>query len=370
MPQTLWLLIAVASALQSFLQAKPEVFTLLLNRREITSSQIQDKINFLQSHASSQKGDDDNFSMTTTKTKAHLALTNYYNTEYVGSVGIGTPPQYFNVIFDTGSANFWINSKLCRNETCEALPTYDHDTSSTYDYIGLPLEVEFGSGNVEGILNEDTVYLCGVSIPNQQIGEILSETGDVFFNAAFEGILGLAYPSMAAYDFDPVFDNIIEKGLLSHNLMAFYYSLDQNEQSQMTIGAVDSELFTGDFTWAPVIEGHEYYWLISIDDIRLGGVSLGTCKNGCRAAVDTGTSLITAPTLDYRKLLRKLDFNCSDIDSMPDLIFVINGKELPITPDIYMLTYTRDGEENPGVHSDKVLDCALSVVPMDVPQPE
>jgi hypothetical protein len=50
--------------------------------------------------------------------EAKLLLKNYMNTQFVGRVGVGNPPQEFDVIFDTGSANFWINSKQCTDESC------------------------------------------------------------------------------------------------------------------------------------------------------------------------------------------------------------------------------------------------------------
>jgi cathepsin D len=365
-----YLFLAAAYALQSFLSAEPVLKSLPLKRRQTTSEDRRAKVDFLQMHAASSSESSEP-AAEQTQLRSKLAMTNYYNTEYVGSVGIGTPPQYFDVILDTGSANFWINSKLCYDGSCKQQPAYDHDSSSTFDGIGLSLEVQFGSGTVEGVLNQDTVYLCGVTIPNQQIGEITGEEGDVFYDANFAGILGLAFPKLAAYNFDPVFDNVIEQGLLDQNIMTFYYSLSQDEQSIMTIGGIDRSLFRGDINWAPVIDGHEYYWLIKVDDIRLGEVSTGLCGLGCKAAVDTGTSLITAPQKDYKRLLSLLNLDCLDLDQMPDLVFVINGQDYSIPAREYMVTFTEDGEEeNPGTHSAGAADCAISLAPMDVPPPE
>ena len=63
--------------------------------------------------------------------EVEIGLKNFYNYNYVGKISVGNPPQIFNTIFDSGSTNFWVLSKMCDSKrTNNGVNTaFNHDHS-------------------------------------------------------------------------------------------------------------------------------------------------------------------------------------------------------------------------------------------------
>merc|ERR1719265_2227448 len=56
--------------------------------------------------------------------------------QYFGDVQVGTPPQTFRVIFDTGSGALLVPSASCDSTACKKHPRFVANDSSTYIPIG------------------------------------------------------------------------------------------------------------------------------------------------------------------------------------------------------------------------------------------
>lgn len=111
---------------------------------------------------------------------------------------------------------------------------------------------------------------------------------------------------MAAYNKNPLFDNLMKQKRVTNNLFAFYMSPKNGRtDSEITVGGVDPSKYTGNINYHKVLK--DYYWLMAAQNILVGGKDIGLCTGGCYVIADTGTSLITGPTNFVYKLLDKLN---------------------------------------------------------------
>ena len=82
----------------------------------------------------------------------NVALKDFMNAQYYGEIGLGTPPQAFTVVFDTGSGNLWVPSSRCRgfNIACLLHKRYTSEQSTSYSKVGKPFQIRYGSGSMSG----------------------------------------------------------------------------------------------------------------------------------------------------------------------------------------------------------------------------
>ncbi|KAJ8370247.1 hypothetical protein SKAU_G00102750 [Synaphobranchus kaupii] len=269
------------------------------------------------------------------------SMTNDADLAYYGVISIGTPPQSFKVVFDTGSANLWVPSIYCNSPACKNHATFNPKQSSTYKYTSQTMSIQYDTGGMTGWLGYDSVEVAGIYVSSQIFGMSRTEAPFMSYMLA-DGILGLAFPSISVSQATPVFDNMMKQGLVTQDLFSVYLS---NEQpgSEVVFGGMDPNHYTGNINWIPL--SSESYWQISMDSVTMNGNTVG-CSQGCQAIVDTGTALIVAPisVLDTIQNIVGATGNqygdspvqCSDIGSMPDLTFNINGYPFTLPASAYV----------------------------------
>jgi len=268
---------------------------------------------------------------------------NYDDSEYIGSITIGTPGQPFNVVFDTGSSNLWVAGVTCNDAGCQGMHKYDPSKSRTYVANGEGLSIQYGTGSMDGYLDQDSVGVAGLNVKNVTFGQATS-LAPFFAGQPMDGILGLAYSAIAADSVTPVFDLMMSQNLVPQPIFSvFLDSTPGDSKSSILFGASDPSYYTGSITWVPVIA--ELYYVISLDDVIVGGAHPGSCNGWfsyCKAIVDTGTSLIVAPTAAFNELsaaIGTVNADCSNINSLPTikLSFNSNAVQLELPPSVYVI---------------------------------
>jgi hypothetical protein len=279
-------------------------------------------------------------------------------TQYYGEVTVGTPPQKFKVIFDSGSGHLLIPSRKCEDPACEGHSRYNATNSTTGMQIGWSDEptkavepdsddrdvstIFFASGSAAGEFARDRVCVseerCGV----MDFVQLTEESDDPFKDAEWDGVMGLGLKISDANEFN-VLHNLV--GGLSEPVLAIY--LTNNDDSALSFGHIDHDLYEGELKYQEISD--EGYWQVKMDDFAIGGKASGICgKDGCQAVVDTGSSMLMAPPPMVSALEKALDVkeDCSNFDKLPTLGFTFQNATFTLRPEDYIDSQkTKDGKD-------------------------
>jgi cathepsin D len=208
---------------------------------------------------------------------------------------------------------------------------------------------------MNGYLSTDTVSIGSINIRGQTFGEALSEADD-FDQEVPDGILGMGFAKIASDGVTPVFDNIVNQGLLQNPVFSFYLNRDTTTSpgGEIIFGGSDPAYYRGDFTYVPI--ENTGYWQFTMDavTVTIGNQRARLCKTGCEAIADTGTSLIAGPSAQMANLNKLIgatligsgqySIDCGIIDQLPVVTVYIGGKAFPLTGEQYILKFSDEGQ--------------------------
>ncbi|KAB0357740.1 hypothetical protein FD754_001896 [Muntiacus muntjak] len=307
-----------------------------ITQEPIREKQLQGKFLDEQSHSLSQNSHPDH------KFSSH-GLRNFRNIVYFGKISIGTPPQEFQVNFDTGSSDLWVPSVDCQSPSCSKHKRFNPQKSTTFRHLDQKINLSYGSGRMNGVLGCDTVQIGNLVIVNQTFGLSQNQSSGVLEQVPYDGLLGLAYPSLAVRGTTPVFDNLKNQRVISEPVFAFYLSSQPGNSSVVMFGGVDHTYHKGKIQWVPVTRTS--FWQVAMSSISINGNVVG-CSQGCQAIVDTGTSSLVGPTHLVTNILKLINpkpilddkqvLLCEAIKSLPVLLLTINGIIYTVPPHYYV----------------------------------
>ena len=265
-----------------------------------------------------------------------VPLTNFLDSQFFGQIGLGTPQQNFEVVFDTGSSNLWVPSSKCYSLACWIHKYYKSTASSTYVANGTTFNITYGSGGIEGFFSTDSVTVGGVTATNVSFGEATTLSGISFIASQFDGICGMAYQALSVDYEIPLFQYLVDQKLVATPSFSFYLSNTPGKNGSILVfGGIDPTLNTTEFNYVPLTQ--ESYYIVALDDISVNGKSFP--KSNMRAIIDSGTSLIVGPILWFDEILRSLPstIDCNAIDTYPDLVFTMGGINYNVPASIYVI---------------------------------
>ncbi len=352
----------------------PSTFTIPLTKR--TSSRRR-----LSPHKPHASADDDGNGGAYT---ASIDLSDYYNNEYIGLLGIGTPPQYLEVVFDTGSSDIWIPSATCTS--CGSHQSFDGSLSSSYSAVydehtqsTKKFTISYGSGDVSGNVAADKITLGNLVVDEVYIGEVTSEDSNI---AAFDmdGICGLAFDGLSRVSSPNLFESLVDSYPNITQSFSIYLSSDPDDQtksSQITFGGYDLSIVSSNasFYYTPLVKNSVTltYWTVALTGFAAGfskkftdaasvdiDVSLcvsesstddyyendGYTSDICYAIVDSGTSGIAIPSDYYDTIvdyvigdLECVDLTCAGVSENDFPILLISlapDNTFPLLPSDYL----------------------------------
>lgn len=263
---------------------------------------------------------------------------------YVATIQIGNPPRNFSILMDSGSADFWVGSEVCRSTTgigCGNHIFLGPKSSSSFVDSKTPFQITYGTGNVSGTVVKDDVSIAGLDLSEHTFGVADVESPEFSSDRVqFDGLMGLAQSSLSNQKTPTPVEALATSGLISDPVVSYKMARvrDNNNDGVITFGALETSKFDPNtLVTAPNIN-KKGFWEANVDEATVEGQSLGF--QGRTAILDTGTTLALLPAQDAIALHQQIPGSSFDgessftvpCDSTTVVSFSFGGRAFDIDP--------------------------------------
>ncbi|KAJ6545880.1 aspartyl protease [Mycena vulgaris] len=232
------------------------------------------------------------------RSSTELGILNDADIYYYTTIGIGTPPQEFNMFLDTSTSDIFVAGTPCTSAAgCPTdITLYDNTKSSTaVNKSTTTSSIGFVEGNVTGFLFEDTITMGSFVVLHADFLDV-TQSNDVL-SSGISGLLGLGLTPPVA-TITAVWQSAIVNGDPE-----FSFWLTRSNQSGVpggafTFGGTNTSLYTGDIEYLDVQLTSFTYWGLNISEITVQGSPIIVTGNTRLAAFEIGVSYITGPSAD------------------------------------------------------------------------
>ena len=187
---------------------------------------------------------------------------------------------------EQGSSDIWVPGTNCNG--CPG-NKYNPSSSSTARNQNRNFQISYGDGSMtSGTVYTDSVNVAGITARNQGVGyatSVSSTTG-----ATFDGLVGMAYSSIATTNTNTFFTTLINQGAV--NSPVFSFALSQSG-AELYLGGTDSAKYSGSITYTPVTQ--QAYWTVTQNAATVNGKQVVGSRG---SVIDTGTTLIYTNAAD------------------------------------------------------------------------
>ncbi|CAO3683322.1 unnamed protein product [Umbelopsis ramanniana] len=186
---------------------------------------------------------------------ASHSLWNEAPLTYLIDVNIGTPPQTFTVVFDTGSADLWVPSIACTTANGCLGKTFDETKSPTLKNLTIPFNIMYGSGYDNGSYVTDVVSIGNYSVSDQIFALVynaVNTTASAKSTPYVDGILGMSwdsgvYGARHNFTYSPFIYGLYSTGQIPARSFGMHLGnvYSKGYAGTVTFGGYDTTQFTG-----------------------------------------------------------------------------------------------------------------------------